>query len=993
MTLAPLLKAPPLVWLAPQSGVQFIDLGFRLAGARDLVTQWSFWEGEDGPQIVGRGGAEASGRVSYEVDWRKISETFARVWVPIPFFRRGQGAGHEHGPVNWARAYLAPLMQPDDQGNDHRLVVAFDTELSEMSADHAYLAPTTEDAQRGAEFSLAAAAGELAWFAGQSWVKEWCRIAFIEMIKAEERRRGRAEPDVDDAAVEERLEGPQEDVARYIAYVELMQTLRILPAIRMIDRVTKPTPDPIDVDLVLDIGNSRTCGLLVETQPNEPSADVTQAVKLQLRDLSRPENVYADPFDSRLEFNKAAFGWDDISFLSGRSDAFAWPTVARVGVEAARLSSGRRGSEGSTGMSSPKRYLWDLQPRREGWRFNAPHAREAAGYATGVEFTTLINDLGAPLHTLPQPTAAGDDQRFPAIRALYARSHLMTFALAEILLQVLCMMNSPAHRLRRPNGDLPRRLRRIIMTVPTGMPLAERQILSKRAEAARDLIFVCQHLAAFEDGEGGEQTLALKDPGEDLPEVIMQWDEASATQAAFLYSRVAMDYSGDARAFFARSRLPMNAESRDLPDDFRLATIDIGGGTTDLVVTAYRVEGQGANVTMFPEQILRDGISIAGDDVVQRIVVEHILERIGEALEDAGLGQRVDDVMHRLFGGDRGDMDVEEQTRRHQFAAHIGQPMALAMIGAYEQWNRLSETDREEPLTLVGTLGPDLNLGLIARIDAEIARLGAEGFSLKEIAFPVSLREIDRTVRSVLTEVLRAMAELVRVSRADLLIVSGRPSRMPGVVDALAETCVLPPHRILPLHEFRAGQWYPFRDYGAKIADPKTTAAVGAMICMLGEGRLRNFNYRSDSLQTRSTARFFGKLDQDNRLSAENVFFGEMDLDDPDYDLPAQPFEFRGPMSLGTRQFGAEWWPGTRLYSIDYQSPDAAAKLNKRTPLKIELQRASGRAANGVVDAFSVRRVQDAEGRSVSTNQIRLWLQTIDHAEGYWLDTGVLLSD
>ena len=164
------------------------------------------------------------------------------------------------------------------------------------------------------------------------------------------------------------------------------------------------------------------------------------------------------------------------------------------------------------------------------------------------------------------------------------------------------------------------------------------------------------------------------------------------------------------------------------------------------------------------------------------------------------------------------------------------------------------------------------------------------------------------------------------------------------------------------------------------------------MICMLGGGRLKNFNYRSDDLKPYSTARYFGKLDDDNRLSAQNVYFSDLDLDNPDYELPNTPLEFHGPMSLGTRQFAADWWPGTRLYSIGYASPDAASRLNTRTPLRVELGRASGRDNRGVVDAFTVLRVEDAEGRRVNTKDLRLRLQTIDQSEGFWLDTGVLLN-
>ncbi|MGF1476565.1 MAG: virulence factor SrfB [Geminicoccaceae bacterium] len=994
MTLGNVLKSPSVVWLAPRSGVQFLDLGFRLAGVRTLPDKWSFADepSNDAPVIAARGEEQAKARVSYEIDWRRVTETFDRVWVPLPYFRREHGGRHDRGPANWARCHLVVLDQPDDNGFDHRLIVAFDTDLADEIAGQAYLAPTKEDSQRGSEFTLAASAQELGWFAGQAWIKEWCRTAFAEMILAEERARSNAEPDLDDAMLAERKEGQREEVARYMALIDMINQLRVLPGVRFIDRVTAPLPTPIDVDLVLDLGNSRTCGLLIETHPDELSADVTQAVKLNLRDLGQPELVYVDPFDSRVEFNRASFGWDDVSFLSGRADAFSWPTVARVGAEAARLSAGRRGSEGATGMSSPKRYLWDEDLRRDGWRYNTPGARDQAGYATGVEFTTLVNDAGEPLHTLPQSADGLDDRSFPSMRALYARSHLMSFALAEIFLQALCMMNSPAHRLRRRNADLPRRLNRIIMPMPTGMPLAERQLLIKRAEAARDLIYVCQRTAEIESDQAADQPVRAIEPDGVLPEILINWDEASATQATFLYSRIATGYSGDARAFFNDMRLPMPDGGRHPDEAFRLATLDIGGGTSDLVITSYRVEGQGGNVTLFPKPILREGISVAGDDIVRQIVIEHVLEPIETALKEAGLGERAEFVMHRLFGGDRGDMDVGDQIRRQRFAAHIGHPLALALIALYESWDRLQGPDRREPLAIEDALQDRFNRDLVEEIDAEIRRQGGGDFSLLDVRFPVDLREIDRTARSVMTDVMKAFAELVHRARADLLILSGRTSRMPAIFDTLIETCALPPHRILPLHQYRVGQWYPFRDFEAKIADPKTTAAVGAMICMLGEGRLRNFNYRSDHLKPQSTARYFGKLDIDSRLHSENVFYADMDLDDPDYELPDMPFEFRGPMSLGTRQFSADWWPGTRLYSIDYASPETATRLNARTPLKIELSRASERGHKGVVDAFTVRRVEDADGRTVPSREIRLRLQTIDQSDGFWLDTGVLLN-
>ena len=87
----------------------------------------------------------------------------------------------------------------------------------------------------------------------------------------------------------------------------------------------------IDCDLILDVGNSRTCGLVVEREGSR--ADLGRAAKLELRDLSSPLQVYSDPFESRVEFARVTFGKNHLSHRSGRSDAFEWPTLARVGTK------------------------------------------------------------------------------------------------------------------------------------------------------------------------------------------------------------------------------------------------------------------------------------------------------------------------------------------------------------------------------------------------------------------------------------------------------------------------------------------------------------------------------------------------------------------------------------------------------------------------------------------------------------------------------------
>lgn len=93
----------------------------------------------------------------------------------------------------------------------------------------------------------------------------------------------------------------------------------------------------------------------------------------------------------------------------------------RVGNEAAHLAARRTGSEGASGLSSPKRYLWDGDQRRKNsWRLDSPDiVGERSDIATGMAFTTWSTILANPIHRL-SPADATPDQLFPSIRALYA---------------------------------------------------------------------------------------------------------------------------------------------------------------------------------------------------------------------------------------------------------------------------------------------------------------------------------------------------------------------------------------------------------------------------------------------------------------------------------------------------------------------------------------------------------------------------------------------
>src|SRR3546814_18756959 len=136
-----------------------------------------------------------------------------------------------------------------------------------------------------------------------------------------------------------------------------LQSAGVLPSIVVVDRATEGHTAPIDVDLGLDLGNSRTCGLLVEVDPGDIGSDITKAVSLALRDLSLPVNVYGEPFSSRIEFSRASFGRDHLSLRPGLAHRLSRPRLVRPCPEAARLSALTRGGGGASGPSGPHALL------------------------------------------------------------------------------------------------------------------------------------------------------------------------------------------------------------------------------------------------------------------------------------------------------------------------------------------------------------------------------------------------------------------------------------------------------------------------------------------------------------------------------------------------------------------------------------------------------------------------------------------------------------
>ena len=985
--LARLPNYPSPTTLIARSGIQFLDFGFDPTRLR--TREWGFHDAASGKGVddlvqldfdevrgqyeVVEAGRRRAAEPNLVVTAKDALAPFLDKWVPVPFLQVRPNNQFREGPADWARLRVVDLEARygegfrDEQGNRYRAVLAFDTGLIAEAEGRAYLAPSGKDVTAGALFALAPNQRANHWLLRQDWMGQWLEELFREIHP-------RATPEEIESDIKQK---PQEASARYLAFLGLVGGAIQFPPVKLVGDAERPGRGAIEVDLVLDVGNSRTCGLLIEAA-GDLGVNLNDSYELSLRDLSHPERVYTKPFESRVEFAQAWFGKNHLSRLGGRADAFLWPTMTRVGPEATRLAARRRGTEGNTGMSSPKRYLWDEEPQTREWRFNVAYAQDQTAMpAAAGPMAQLINQKGEPLHLVDAEADSAD--HLPVFEPLYSRSSVMTFVLCEVLLQALTLMNSPQQRGRRAHAETPRRLRRVVLTLPTGMPLAERLIFRRRAEAARDLVWMMM----------GWQ---LDDAAAPAPRVLTDWDEASCTQLVYLYTEVARNFGGDARRFFQMAKKPRGKPSDDV---LSIASIDIGGGTTDLIVNTYRLEGAGTSVTLFPEQKFREGFTVAGDDILLRVVQGHVLPPIEAAMRAGGIANP-GDLMAELVGGDRGGEDVIQRNLRQQFALQIAHPLALEFLRAAETYDPTSSVVAAEPRSYDSFFpgGAKPSDEVVTFVNDAARKRGAKDFDLRTTEFPVDLQALDKTVRAEMGRVLAPLAEIVHAYDCDVLLLSGRPSRLPGIRALMLELLPLPPERVISLHEYRVGAWYPFRDARLRVEDPKTTVAVGAMIAALAQSQLPDFSFRSDLLRSKSIAKFIGKLDGGGRLQKEDLVYRDVDLDNREYELPELSFEFRGPMWLGARQLDLVRWPAARLYALEFAKPEYAERHARETPFRIALSRVKPKDKDSVdVERFRLRQVVNRDGRAVALDRLTLRLQTLPRREGYWLDTGMLKTD
>lgn len=929
-------------------------------------------------------------------------------WIPVPMFLTDNGESFDATPSEWCRLRIDEISK-GKKTNHYRLTWAFDT--SKNPDDFEHILPEFPQNTRYLQYSICNKISQYISFLDEN---EWVSVYMARLIFG---------PDV----------MPTYKAGKFIQrcrhmgfYISLFTQLRLIqdacPSIRLFnDDLTA-----INVDLVLDIGNSRTCGVIYEDH------DLTKGTLLSLTDIQEPWRVYSGSFDMRLAFHRTEFGEDNM----GIRGVFAWRSFVRIGEEAYRLISNEQKHSGQsarlTHHSSPKRYLWDAEPYGGRWEFLLTNSEPIAPQRDSVYVKFLSEQLKVDGSFRLPEDSLGDIQDEGSS---FSRRSLMTMVMIEILQQAMMQINSYSYRdieTGRGNEDRKRVIENIIITCPTAMSQEEQIVLRRCAHDAMiaikrsadpEVLYTDYVPSEWENQVSVIPSEAdLRITKQEMFGQKVEWgfDEATCCQMVFLYSEIVNRYHGDGRRLIESKghiRPEFKTEGYD-KSSLTVGSIDIGAGTTDLMVCAYQYDQQGTNCTLTPVPLFWDSFNLAGDDLLREIVLRVVLRDpspIGKPIPGIGsiynavlchlAGSRLnslsDDELARLseeakakvvgfFSNDAPSLSALDRIMRNDFNVQISVPIAQKMMDMMKNLEVARDITYDE---IFANNPPSPHL-----LEYFEQRFG---FQIQNLSWSYSPEIITACIRSRIEPLLKQLSIILYSYQVDVVLLAGRPTSLEAITDMLLEFFPVSPDRLirlLPRNDsllntqkkwncYKVGRWFPSSDAMGYFLDLKPVVAVGAIVAYKGEhGFLPSFHLDMSKMRKRmiSTANYIGSLDATNdRIHSADVMLS------PDKNTFSFTCALNGrPYYLGCKQIDTEYYQSRPLYVVKVK-PGVSTQGYDLSKVRMTISRVFSQNKELLV----LQNAIDKNNQPIS-DIIELSVQSLVLPDcngsigGYWLDNG-----
>ena len=634
--------------------------------------------------------------------------------------------------------------------------------------------------------------------------------------------------------------------------------------------------NPTPVDLLVDLGNSRTAAALFEPPIGggfafNSNTNLRNYLKplFSLEREARAHDVLCraegsdspiidswialqEPFFSGLEFCEekealktfltldsvkpfatlAASGDINVLSLSQDGGGQTWLNVPQTFAELSPLLIGEQASKAldhakgrlATGgeylfLSSPKRYSWDKSPRHFNWvmehnLWSKPPNDSHSMLAGNVLRFMRQNSSDWDIASPPNETPNLMERPFskPPLPR-HARANMLT-------LMVLHLIENARLQIGALGGN--RYLRDICVTYPSGWTADELAVYRARWQEAIN-IFTLNHLRK-------------NDP---VPSLRMNLDEAIATQIPLIYEGVLNQFKNvdswiNLYGKYVTPFDPSNGGETNVEIDtpprktVRIMTFDIGGGTSDVAIVEYsKLEDSVQGTDRLTSDLLfRDSSYNAGDSVLKRVIETVLIPRLNPFDQKR---QEADFNRYREFW---------QATRSQGLQAKISFlvrrfliPLANIVFAKISADNPIvTENDIKVDLETIETLNFWFRTQFPDR---------TENTPLFSVSWKQELNKVIKTIitddtqkiedafRDVLVGDIKGIAHHAKRYDIDLIIISGKPSEMPCVRRMIDDYIPLPESRRINVKGLPIGRWYPFKDAHDRIEDAKNVNLVG----------------------------------------------------------------------------------------------------------------------------------------------------------------------
>ncbi len=902
-----------------------------------------------------------------ESNLKQTLKQYQNKWIPLPFFKENAINRDLLYPTDWVRVFFTC----DEEFSQAKIVIAVDTSLARSENDNT--GPQLSNNPDENVFRLQSDEINLSNFLftqdnSVAWIDRYLADLFYDKNE------------------EERYTHPiKKYIAKYVLLMKWLAAQTESPEIQLFtDNIRKKT-----VDLVIDIGNSATCALLFENKDDD-SFDFDSVKKLIIQDYTNPHQEYNNSFPMNMMFSESSFG--NIDKDNYHNNKFIVPSLTRIGFEAEKLIHSAStnldlGYELKTYNSSPKRYLWDDQISDREWEFQPLKTnRVKKVYLNGIsEQLSLDGSLKSSREVF-------------GAKSMFSRASLMKFVFLEVLMHAHVQINSFKFREEHGEMTMPRTIKRITISCPTGMIQHEQIALRQAAAEACELLDGYQRFYFDQD----ENTNWFKKPEiipsiQDISKTLSQledkkdwmYDEATCSQLVFVYSLFSKklrsnNYVIDHFLFNNKNTL-------------KIASIDIGAGTTDIIINQYQLKTSNKIQELIPQPLFWDSFKLAGDDLMKELIQKLIIrsplktdDSAIEGLENYGRLKGIIDIQSRIsgfFGENSNNMGYLAKMMRKSFVHQVAQPIVLKYLQQANQQESLEMSFEE----IIGHKFE--NSALVNYFERII------GFNFLEIRWTISAKVVNEIVSSVFEGLVRQMCLVINQFECDFVVLSGKPASLLSYEELFKKFLFVSPTNVINLNNYWIGKWYPFADNLGNVEDPKTIVAVGAIIALMAAKlkKIQDFNLNTTELikNLSSTADYIiSKVENRKEVILTPQKHEQTFL------LKSLPFEF-GYAKYLSRNYT---YSGLYRLSIDHRQMEEVIKnrfvgrdasfyeeqvdkergeILRHLPLKVTIARDWDESK----EILKIEHIEDNEGNEKPGRFFQLHYQTLDSVQGYWLDT------